>query len=452
MDRFIIDDKENCLKLQPDYVVYYKFSNDYEKSDIFQKSLNVAKDFKIPIVVIDVLKVKENEKKEIKLLEEELFLRDKCDKDLLNSIVVRYMNNYTGALVMMSSKSVNYKEDFSVKGMEDFFDKLLKKIEKIDDSRRKKEWIDDLEEVYFDEMRKFKNAKRVRPFSCSVSNFIFKRYNLKKKIDCLKKGLSFNNLENESKLSITTVLRSGEVIAYSNIDGIYRDRIGFRISGLDCAKSIIKVNEHNDVEIFLLKDQCSSEIKSILDFNGFMYCEKGAIGSILKVGPVKKISGLPGIMIHCDETKCMEKLLIENLVVSYFFESQDMIIDDLICHDFDCDISFNCSDDFDFVKLVMDSPSYKCIFKKNTIDYINLDSKQLNISLEMIENMSNESFLNIFLPVIKNYSFSSGKEFEDVAATLLDKKKNIRNEFNRLQNILNKKKDSSFDCKKRIYD
>lgn len=80
-------------KIEPSYIVYMKYNDEYKNDLIYKKSIKAAKDFSIPLVIIDVEKVLKNEYEKI---EEKI-------KNLPNSFTVtnimdilqNYTNNYT---------------------------------------------------------------------------------------------------------------------------------------------------------------------------------------------------------------------------------------------------------------------------------------------------------------------------------------------------------------------
>ena len=441
IDRFLLDDKEDKIKLQPDYVVFYKFDDDYSDSSVYMKSLKVAKDFGIPMVVVDVLKIKDHEKKIIKDLEDKLLNSDVCDSSLMKEIVVRYMNNYTGSLCMVYDKSVNYDDEFSVLGMEDFFNRLVSKIEGMSFQDRQ-DWILALEEVYFDEERKYKSAKNICTYNKSVQNFILKRYNLKEKIKCLKEGLAIDVLENSSKLCTVNfecvsndinflVDISGQV----NEDNYNYDNAIFRVDG---------TGERMDV--FLSDEDFTPEFRVITDFIGkYFYQDRCGFGSEFGVEDNYALECIDGFLITFNEREDVEEILIENLVVSYFFEDcERMLVDDMIGHDFDFKIDFKCSDDFDFVQEFNDSFVYKRVFDKDLPSYIYLNRNKLGIMLDIIEEIPDKEFLKIFEPVIDNYVYKSNFSSEEIVGNLLDKKWNMRSEFKRLTDYLDKKNDCCY--------
>ena len=60
LDRFYQDDVDNKIKVQPSYVVVYKIDENYTKTRMYKRGLRMAKEFDIPLVLVDVAKVKES--------------------------------------------------------------------------------------------------------------------------------------------------------------------------------------------------------------------------------------------------------------------------------------------------------------------------------------------------------------------------------------------------------
>lgn len=360
IDRFLMNDKDNILKLQPDYIVYFKFDEEYENDSLFNNSLKVAKDFDIPIVIVDVMRIKEKEKIVIDRKIEQLLDVDECDCELLKEIVVRYMNNYTGSLTMVGSSKVNYNEDFSVKGMEEFFDKVIAKVLEVNDFNKKRKWYESLVNIYLDEKRKYDVCTELSSYGHSVKEFIL-------------------------------------------------DTIGIR-------EKIYNVNK-------IQEEQRNCENKIVVEL-------------------LRALGEDAGLLDSFKGTKDKEMTLIEKLLVSYFFEDcSGMVVNEVMDNNSKRDCSFKTTEEFDFV-----SDLREVCFDEDIFESFSKD--KLNTVLEKVETMSDKDFLNIFSMVIENYSSLSGKKIEDVACNLLDKKNNVRSEFIRLQNSLNRKKDILGCCKK----
>lgn len=442
IDRFLTDDKDYVLKLQPSYVVCYKFDEEYKKTDVYKKCLKTANEFGIPIVLVDVKKVKEQEKKEISLMEEELFLSDKCNLSLMKDIVSRYMSNFTGALTMVGSLSIPYDEDFSVKGMKEFFDNVFSKINNL--SLEDKEcWLKSLEEVYYDEERKFKNAKRVIPYAYSVKEFGLNKYDLLNRIRFSRNNIGYT--DNKRKQATIFVSRDGAVLSgYGTTTHEEKIQCGFNIEDINYQNSVIKISTNSSInsspslyDSFLRDEDYHPEVETIVSLIEYLHENSWcSFGSDIKVKGKFRIGDISGTIIERYETINMYDVLIENLVMSYFFESDKMLVDDMLCHDFDCDVSFKATDDFDFVSMINNSYSYKSFLDKNSTNYVPLIWQE-NV-FELIDQMSNEDFLRIFSPVINNYCSKTGERFESVSCNLLDKKKNMREAFDSLSNSFNK--------------
>lgn len=65
LERFYYDDSGKEFRLNPSYIVYTKVDDDYEKDDLYKKSLKAAKDFGISLVIIDMKNVLESEREKM---------------------------------------------------------------------------------------------------------------------------------------------------------------------------------------------------------------------------------------------------------------------------------------------------------------------------------------------------------------------------------------------------
>ena len=435
LDRFLANDSNNSLKLQPNYVVFYKFDGDYRESKLYKDSLKIALEFKVPVVVVDVSKIKENESREIGIMEEELFSLDSVDCCLMKKIVNRYMNNYTGSLCMVYDKNVNYDEDFSIKGMDDFFDKLILKINSISDKEEREKWILALEEVYLEEKKKFKHAKSVSPFNDSIRVFGLKKYDLERRIEGLRKGEVI--VKRHIKDKIVYVNKNGQIVDENNNYEVSSENI----RDIDSKDFIIKV-KHRDsrMDVFVRDEEMSPELETVISFmNGVRIL--GGTNFLVDDLVLGNDKG-KGIMTIWNRSQ--GNVLMENLILSYFFESDKMIISDLVDYDFDCDIAFKCTDNFDFNKVVGD---YHGLLDKKSPDYVPLEMMtDLDKALSSIENMPNNEFLDIFKPVIEKYSKDEKVGYEVIADRLLVKKEKMRSCFDvfNVEKNLDKKSNKIF--------
>ncbi|MBQ7105651.1 MAG: hypothetical protein IJN90_07335 [Bacilli bacterium] len=174
LDRFLFKDDDNIIKVQPSYVVCYKIDENYKNTRMYKRSLRFAQEFGIPLVLVDVKKVKEHERDEILSMERELFSSDKVNKELMQEVLTRYMNNYSGSLTIVRTRgrrwnNWNYKRDFSILGMDKFLKKAHRKIEEFEnDIDNVYEWYDALKECYLVEKRRNEYAHEVSSYASSL--------------------------------------------------------------------------------------------------------------------------------------------------------------------------------------------------------------------------------------------------------------------------------------------
>jgi len=197
VERFLSTDEEDKIKLQPDYVVFYKTSERYKLSKSYAQSLKTAKDFGIPMVVVDYYKIKDHEQSCIEEMENKLFSNERVNKDLLVGILTRYMNNISGDRTIhghpkLGGGGVFKNIYFPEKALGKFIDQVIKRCEETKDNGLRSEWINALDYAYQEEYRKHKDAIRVRPYNCSLGSendyFILnEEYDLMSRIGLLHK-------------------------------------------------------------------------------------------------------------------------------------------------------------------------------------------------------------------------------------------------------------------------
>jgi len=400
IDRYNTSDEKGDFKLQPSYVVFYKFDDlDYKVSRYYKESLKVAKDLGIPIMVIDVPKVKEHEQSVIKNMEEELFFSNKSNKELMQEIMARYMNNHTGSLTMIGEQFC--KEDFSGLGILGFIVRLKNHISSIEDDYQKVKWISDFESVYLKEKKKYDSISSIKNWNCSVTEFnLDETYLLPSVIEELKEKVGISNYE-----SLLESITKNEKNENSN--------------------STQFIMENDKMSIFLTDESYTPVISSIVNLvkslnmgTSFMvveYVHNGDYGNLITS------------IVNDDE----EKLLVENLMCSYFLGSSDVFpIDSLIDSDFKVDVGFFLEDDLDKSTVIN-------ISKQDKLKYYNPELVE-KVVLK-IENMREDKFLKIFDPIIQTMSEIEGESskvieenYENFIQIFLDKKNNIRNVFENL--------------------
>jgi len=401
LDRFLLSDEDNTLKLQPSYVIFYKMGDyDFEDNKVYKNSLKLAKDFGIPLMVIDIHKVKDHEKETIKEMEKQLFSSTESRPKLLKDIVTRYMDNYTGSLTIIGERFVYsvedfYEVDFSVEEMRRFFSELINFIDKIEDVNLRREWIINLEHVYDEEQSKFNDASMNSSWKNSVTTFILDELELKKEIKLLK-------IEN----AVFPESKSKE-----DID-IYWE--------IDIDKFPQVELENGEEAVFLTEKSYSPVLKTIfnlaesLDFTtsfeltDYEYC------------------GIKGKLAKGKYDNYSNSLIMENIICSYFLGNCDELpLNTIINNCFDLDIKINDSPDYNWNK-----DFFKSLYR-DKVKYNNILALAPKF-VSKIEEMSDEDFLKIFNPIIEIQSETTKKSVEEIACNFLDKKVNMRERFEQL--------------------
>jgi len=374
LDRFLMRDSKNILKLQPDYIVFYKMNDESYNKERYLQCKKMACEFDIPIVLVDVEKIKNHEKQVIEKMEEELFASTDFNKDLLSDIVTRYMNNYTGGL-SLSGEIPNY-EEFSVLGMDVFFDKLIYYIKGISDQKIKQRWIDGLVEVHDVEKQKYDYAvEKSSSYKNSVINFVLQEIGVTDEID--------------------------------------------ELSG---RKRTINQNDDDENKDCLLINLADKPIlKTMMTF-----INEVGIGSYFELQS-KKDSSLFYLNYFCVED--CDLFNMENLIVSYFFENFDVYPIVGLNNNV---LKFKVSNDFNFVESVKNS-RYDLIFNNNDISSNLLETSVFEKYISKIEEIDDIKFIGLFYAAMTKFSVESNYSFNDISSNLLEKKRNIRENFNKLR-------------------
>lgn len=398
LDRFLMQDQDGKLKLQPDYVVYYKMNEHFKEDEGYAKSLELAQAFNIPIVMIDIKKVKANERREILTLEKRLFSKDEVDVDILKEIVTRYMNNYTGSLTL---KNYNELEDFSVGYMRRFFNLVLKKIASIDNLEMRDKWIKSLEEVYYLEKEKYEEAKENGVYKYSVKTFILDQYQVEERL------FEIQRQTYQEKRHLRREF-------FTNEDG---------------SLSINNDTSLDNRNIFFEGDSYSYAKSTIVDFLNMLEIPNG---TSFNVEHNYNHNDKNGVLLKCYPTVDKEMALIENLVISYFFENYEQTcVSDLISEAPNREFNYNCQGDDDWHTKIMASP-YKDLLDPDSSKHIKLNPDKLEFVLDKIEEMSEQNFVWVFRELNKEYSLMVSEKREINQIKLLDKKASIRDAFNLL--------------------
>lgn len=235
VDRFLSTDEDEKIKLQPDYVVFYKTNEKYKSSATYAQTLKTAKEFGIPIVVVDYYKVKEYERVCIKAMENELFRNEVVDKDLLVGILTRYMNNISGDRTIhghprAGGGGVPRTKGFPEDDLGVFIDRVISRCEETKDEMIRSEWIDAIDCAYQQEYRKHMKAIAVKAYNCSLGTEndkfnLITDYNLSQRIRTLHRRFDKKEKQEEVDINfregvvppeVETIVKLSTVLAFNN--------------------------------------------------------------------------------------------------------------------------------------------------------------------------------------------------------------------------------------------
>lgn len=412
IDRFLMNDKKGDVKLQPSYVVFFKVGDTEDNRIIYNQSLKIAQDLDIPILVVDIPKIKKHEKEELEKMEEELFNNDSLD--LLNPIITRYMNNYTGSLSLTGSGYGGYEEDFSVPLMRYLFKRLVEKVNSIEDEKIRREWMNSIVDVYKSEKDKYDNAKKVLLYEYSVESFILDDLGLGEVVKDILLGkdrlfVTDMVIDLEEKKSIPDEVDIDDII-YDDPD---------KFPGIQMSDG--------KVGTFFSKSNYTSSVEVITDFVNLV-----GYGSSFKVEEGLTYKDTLGTAIYMDIVEDTDLLLIENLSLVYFTEDLSMIPTvELQCLAIDNLAKFKLSSDFDFINEVKNSEYNNYLTTSGSV----LTSNRIDKYIEKIESIPDDKFIQVFRPMINDLVKKENSSFEELSLKLLDKKHNMRDNFNKLKNV-----------------
>lgn len=390
VDRFLSTDSDGKVKVQPDYVVFYKTQDNYALSKRYAQTLKTAKEFGIPIVIVDYEKVQLHEKKVIKEMEDNLFSSDKVDEELLVAIMTRYMNNISGTRTIhghprLGGLGVPKNVNFPEKALGNFIDQIISKCETVSDDKAKKEWLDALQKAYDAETKKHMVAIGVRSYNCSIGNdnadfILISNYDLPARLNVLH-AMYDETPKKEENLSF----RKGEIP--SEIDAL-------------------------------------TGLANYLDFNT-TYVVSQEIDKEGKKG--YSVTSKKGIE---------EPSLEEKLIVAYFTDNFD---EDLISKiDDKSDIKFGTTKHVIFGTInkipLVDNVEGSYLFED--LQKKGLNMRKINAFICKLDDMDDNKFLNLFGAHICKVAESESRSYEYIADKFLEKKANIRSEFENLNRVI----------------
>ena len=376
LDRFINDDSENN-KLQPSYVVYYKFDDEYKEDQRFKDSLKIAADFNVPIMVVDVYKIKDFERQEINKMKEELFSKDVVDPELVSKIITRYMNNYVGAANFVGyfkGKSDSYPKDFAKDDLVLFIEEYLQKAKVSSSEKEFFTWTDALYDVYCEESRKYAESRRVSPESYSLTSFF-----------------------------------------------------------LDDIKTIDRLNSHYHEFVETLEDSQDKQSDfvnvsiPISDMSGSSIVSLQIVEALNKGKDLTITKDDSNYVVSCLNDESLEDKLYSSLVISYLFENTNPIIDDVISSNGKKEIDINAKNNYDFVSEMMNS-SYK-----DQLLNCDLNNDKMNGLITKVETDAMSLCKYVFPYLNVKYNMSSSM---DIINNMINKSTTIREDFDKLKKAI----------------
>ena len=395
VDRFLSTDEDGRIKLQPDYVIFYKTSDNYKMSNLYVQSLKTAKEFGIPIVIVDYYKIKDFERVTLKEMERELLRSEKVDKDLMVSILTRYMNNISGDRTIhghpkLGGLGVFRNLHFPEEDLGKFLDNVMAKCESVKDEELRREWIDAIDFAYQEEYRKHMVAIGVTAYHCSIGaendrfNLVTD-YNLSQRIRVLhnkydKKTVKIDKTFREGDITpeVETIVKLSEVLSFNN------------------TYNVEKAMNHEDKKGFIIKPKAKGDIS-----------------------------------------------LEEKLIIAYFTDNYS---DDLL-QDFKNDkkeIKFGTIRELFFGSLnkvpVVDK--IKNTYLEKEINEKGIDITKLNTFIGTLENMDENHFINVFKAHIYSVCDQEARSYMYLTDKFMEKKANLRNEMSKLVGLTDSNTDS----------
>lgn len=428
VDRFLMQDETGQLKLQPSYMVFFKMTDeDYKMNQVYFQTLKMAQDFGIPIMVVDIPKIKEHERSTIKGMEEDLFSRDEVDAKLVEDIVTRYMNNYTGSLTITANYSCGWKhtEDFSIDGVKQFFSKAVEKIGSIEDPDLQRQWLDALEAAYKLEKKRYKEARSVGGWKDSVSKFLLQDIGIKSQLEAVRYDLDHGMSIGTSPLDDT--IKDLDATSGSIDDPWKTEELTFeqKTPPDECPTITLLDGTHGT---FVMDSKYTPEIVSIMRLANYM-----EVGTTFEVVDNYSYDDVSGKVVVTNAATDDDIVFAENLIASYLFENTEVppiaLLEDTVLKN---GIDTSLQEGYDWNTNILNSP-YRELFDKNGNEYTPLPVEKISVLVSKVESMKDEDFVKIFTPFINSVADKTGEARENIAERLLAKKTNIANVFAKLQ-------------------
>lgn len=389
INKFLNPDIDYEVEIKPDYLVFYKISENFKVSKRWSNTLKVAKCLNLPVVIIDFQKVLKYEKDCLKKMAKELFNSDSVNKDLLFKIVTRYMNNISGSRIIYGSSldgGLELLEDFGFPrdSLGAFIEEFIEKCRVINGCE-KLEWIDALDYVYKEEIRKHIVATSISSYNCSIG---YDRDSF-----CLDSDYNLGDIIHDLRSTYDKKYKSDE----ENRSIVYVDR---------------KISSEVDTII---------KIANLLNFNVTYNVEK-IVDDDSKVCYFvsRNSNGKGGISLE------------ERLIISYFTDNYEDDLLFMLNDGLGKNIKFGKNKHF-FPDKVMSSIMYA-----NLDVSMGIDMNKINEFIEKIDNLNGYEFFSIFYSYIYQNNLTGVISMEALEKKIINKKKNLSREFKYLSKMINK--------------
>lgn len=392
IDRFLATDSEGKVKLQPDYVVFYKTQDNYKMSKRYVETLKTAKAFGIPIVVVDYDKIQLYERSSIKAMEEELFSKDDVDKDLLVGIMARYMNNISGCRTIhgptaLGGLKVPRYVEFPEKDLGRFIDQVVSKCESSLDEEKRHDWINALEKAYENERRKHMRAISINSYHCSIGSDIddfnlITDYNLSERLTNLH--MKYDGQVKEEDVTFNSGKIPSEVMVLTEL----ANNLGF---------------------------ETNYSVDKVISNHG----KKG-----YKITPRGNDN---------EEVSLEEKLIVAYLTDNFKDDLMGKMMDkpqDELRFGTLIAVMFKTINKVPLAERVEDS------YLKDEVRNKGIDMEKVNTYITNLEKMDDRKYLGIFNNFIYQLSEDTSYSHLYLAEKFLEKKANIREEFKKLNDVM----------------
>lgn len=167
LERFYKNENGNEVRVQPSYIVYYIYNENFQNDELFTNSINAAKEFNIPLVTVNVKKVLLNEIDKVNKKYEECFTNPTIEN--IEELFFLYSNNYVDKEYVCDAAKEIYEEIFKPGAMDQMITNLLSRCDSLN---KTPEFYQNL----FDKLMIINEPKK--QISMELLYKMYKKYNL----------------------------------------------------------------------------------------------------------------------------------------------------------------------------------------------------------------------------------------------------------------------------------